>query len=179
MSWFGGNGGRWGDRDNRIEELKREKAELERENAKFRSMQELLDARTAELTEAQTFLSMVDNLSERDVLSIVESLNEHILQLAASLTDAWEQLEPSQATGPIEDPTSQPYHSILVQLARERNSTGLIYLLQSRLCYQAVIMTSSWVRNKEPGELGSVYQHLSASGEHFIINTKLYATYVS
>ena len=100
--------------------------------------------------------------------------------LATSLAEAWETLEPSQATGPIEvNLTSQPHHSVLVQLARERDSTGSTYLLQSHLCYQAVIMTSSWVHNQEPGGLGTIYQHLSASGEHHIISTKLHLTYVS
>ena len=142
--------------------------------------EELLQARTAELSEAQTFLSKVDRLSEMEVLDIVKSLNENIFQLATSLADAWEKLEPSQATGPIEvDLTSQPHHSVLVQLARERDSAGSTYLLQSHLCYQAVNMTSSWVHNQEPGGLGTVYQYLSASGEHRIVNTKLYVTYVS
>ena len=156
-------------------------------DARTRSMQErlkkteeLLQARTAELSQAQNFLSKVDHLSEMEVLGIVQSLNENIFQLTASLTDAWERLRPSQATGRIEvDLTSQPHHSVLVKLARKRDLTGLTYLLQSYLCYQAVEMTSSWVRNRKPGELGSVYQHLSASGEHRIINTKLCITYIS
>jgi len=147
---------------------------------RFKKTEELLQARTAELSEAQTFLSKVDRLSEMEVLGIVKSLNENILQLATSLAEAWEKLRPSQATGPIEvDLTSQPRHSVLVQLARKRDHMGLTFLLQSRLCYQAVEMTSSWVRDQELGRLGSIYQHLSASGEHRIINTKLYVTYVS
>ena len=185
-----------------IAKLKQGNARLEQEKAKLhgsskedveaqaqqaRSMQEqlkkteeLLQARTAELSEAQTFLSKVDHLSDMEVLDIVKSLNEKIFQLATSLTDAWERSRPPQATGPIEvDMTSQPHHSVLVQLARGRDTMGLTCLLQSHLCYQAVNMTSSWVHNREPGGLGTVYQHLSASGEHRIVNTKLYVTYVS
>ena len=182
-------------RDDWIAQLENENAELsssfreatEAQARQARLMQErlkqteeLLEVRTARLSEAQTFLSTEDHLSEMEVLSIVRDLNENILQLAASLTAAWERLRPSQATGPIKvDLTSQPHHSVLVQLARKQDLTGLTFLLQSRLCCQAVIMTSSWVHNQEPGRLGSVYRHLSASGEHRIINTELYVTYVS
>ena len=194
--------GECGNRDDRIAKLEQENARLEQENAKLhgslkeaveaqtrqaqsmqewsKQTQELLDARTARLSGAQTSLSTTNRISEMEVLSIVQSLNENILQLAASLTDAWERLGPSPATGRIEvNLTSQPRHSVLVQLARKRDPTGLTFLLQSHLCYQAVEITSSWVHNREPGELGSVYQHISASGEHRIINTKLYITYVS
>ena len=139
----------------------------------LKQIKELLEARTAELSGAQAFLSTADRLSEMEVLGIVRDLNENIFQLAVGLTDAWEKLESSQATGPIEvDLTSQPRDPVLVQLARKRDLTGLTYLLQSFLCHQAVDMTSSWVRNQELGGLGSVYRRLSASGEHCIINTE-------
>ena len=170
-------------RDNRIAELERiteaQAQEVRGVEERLKKTEELLQVRTAELSEAQTFLSKVDHLSEMEVLDIVKSLNEKIFQLATSLTDAWERSRPSQATGPIEvNLTSQPHHSFLVQLARNRDTTGLTCLLQSRLCYKAVEMTSSWIRNRKPGELGTVYQHLSASGEHHIIN-RSYITYVS
>ena len=139
----------------------------------LRQIKELLGARTAELSGAQAFLSTADRLSEIEVLGIVHNLNENIFQLAVGLTDAWERLGPSQATGPIEvDLTSQPRDPVLVQLARKRDLAGLTYLLQSFLCHQAVDMTSSWVCNQEFGGLGSVYQRISASGEHHIIDTE-------
>jgi len=171
-------------RDDRIAKLEQEMEAQARQvrsmEEQFKKTEELLQVRTAELSEAQTFLSNVDRLSEMEVLSIVRDLNENILKLAASLTDAWERSRPPEATGPIKvDPTSQPHHSVLVQLACKQDLAGLTFLLQSHLCYQAVEMTSSWVRNQEPGGLGYVYQHLSASGERRIVNTELYVTYVS
>ena len=174
-------------KDDRIAKLEHDIAdmsgvwqEMEAQARKARTMEEelkqtkeLLETRTAELSAAQTFLSTVDRLSEMEVLGIVRDLNENIFQLAVGLTDAWEKLEPSQATGPIEvDLTSQPRDPVLVQLARKRDLTGLTYLLQSSLCCQAVNMTSSWVRNQESGGLGSVYRRLSASGRHCIIDTE-------
>jgi len=103
------------------------------------------------------------------------NLNENIfqVQLTVGLTDAWEKLESSQATGRIKlDPTFRARVSILVQLVRDRDLTGLTYLLQSHLCYLAMVMTPGWVHNPKLDVLKSVYQHLSASGEHHIINTK-------
>ena len=148
------------------EELKKTKEEL-------KQTRELLEARTAELSEAQTFLSMTDRLSEMEVLGIVRDLNENIFQLAVGLTEERDKLEPLQATGPIEvDLTSQPRDPVLVQLARKRDLTGSTYLLQSFLCHQAVDMTSSWVRNQESGGFGSVYERISASGQYRVINTK-------
>ena len=175
-------------RDDRIAKLERDIAEMHssRQEAaeaqalqarpmeeRLRQTEKLLEARTAELSGAQTFLSTADRLSEMEVLSIVRDLNENIYQVAVSLTEGWEKLESSQATGRIEiDPTSQPRVLVLVQLARNRDLTGLTFLLQSCLCYHAVDMTSGWVRNRELGVLKSVYQRLSASGKYHITNTK-------
>ena len=176
--------GKYGREDDQIAYLNYENAELqdalEAQDRQVRDMQErlkrteeLLEARTAELSEAQTFLSMADRLSEMEVLGIVRDLNENIFQLAVGLTEERDKLEPLQANGPIEvDLTSQPRDPVLIQLARKRDLTGLTYLLQSSLCCQAVNMTSSWVRNQESGGLGSVYRRLSASGRHCIINTE-------
>ena len=183
-------------REERIAQLEHDYAKLrgslqevtEAQARKVRAMQErlklteeLLEARTAELSGAQTFLSTADRLSEMEVLSIVRDLNENIYQVAVSLTEAWENLESSQTAGRIEvDPTSQPHTPVpvLVQLARKRDLTGLTFLIQTVLCYQAVEMTGSWVYNQELGVLNDVYRRLTTSGEHRI-NTKQYVTYVS
>jgi len=130
----------------------------------LKQTKELLDARTAELSGAQTFLSTADRLSEMEVLSIVRDLNEKIYQVAVSLTEGWEKLEPPQATGQMEvDPAPQPHVLVLIQLARKRDLTGLTYLIQSFLCYQVMTMTSSWTYNRDLGVLKHVYQKLSAS----------------
>ena len=140
---------------------------------RLKKTEELLEARSAELSGVQTFLSTTDRLSEMEVLSIVRDLNENIYQVAVGLTEGWEKLGPSQATGRIEvDHTSQPCDLVLVQLARKRDPTGLTFLLQSHLCYLTVSMTSSWVHDRELGVLQYIHQRLSASGEHHIIYTK-------
>jgi hypothetical protein len=76
----------------------------------LKQIEELLGAGTAEHSGAQRApASMADGPSEMEgqLLSIVRDLNENIYQVAASLTQGLEKLEPSQATGRTEvDPTS-------------------------------------------------------------------------
>ena len=145
---------------------------------KLKKTEQLLEARTAELSVAQTFLSTADRLSEVEVLSIVRELNENIFQVAVSLAEGWEKLRSSGATGRKNaDPTSQPRPYVLLQLTRNQDSMGLTCLLQSYLCEQAVNMIPSWDYNQGFVVLRRVYEHLSASGEHHIINTKWCVTY--
>ena len=173
------------DRDSRIAKLEQENAklrgslrEMETQARQAQSMQErlkqtqdLLEARTTELSGAQAFLSTADRLSEMEVLHIVRDLNENIFQIAVILVEEWKKLEPSQTLGRIQvDLTPQPRVPVLIQLARKRDLAGLTYLLQSFLCHQAVDMTSSWAHSRELGALEYVYQRLSASSEHHIIN---------
>ena len=147
-----------------LEEQARQARALEE---RLKRTEELLAARSAELSETRTFLSTTDRLSEVEVLGIVRDLNENIFQVAVSLADEWEKLEPSQATSRMDvDPASLPSGSALIQLARNRDLMGLTYLLQSCLCSQAARMTSSWSRHRELATLKSVHERLSASGEH-------------
>jgi len=107
------------DKENRIEGLER-KVVLYQENAqgwtqrvwvveeRSRQTKELLVARSAELAEAQAFLSTTDNLSGEEA-GIVRDLNENMYQVAADLTEEWEKFESLHSTGPMGvDPTSQP-----------------------------------------------------------------------
>ena len=147
-----------------LEEQARQARALEE---RLKRTEELLAARSAELSETRTFLSTTDRLSEVEALGIVRDLNENIFQVAVSLADEWEKLEPSQATSRMDiDPASLPSGSALIQLARNRDLMGLTYLLQSCLCSQAAKMTSSWSRHRELVTLKSVHERLSASGEH-------------
>jgi len=98
------------------------------------------------------------------VLSIVSDLNENIYQVAVNLSEKWEKLDPSQTTSPMgTDLAPQPHASILVQRARSRDPRGLTFLLQSRLCSQAVEMTSGWGHSRELAVLEPVYQRLTIS----------------
>jgi len=153
-----------------VEEQARQIRQLEKQ---LKQTEELLDSRTEELSGTQTFLSTKDRLSEEEVLDIVRDLNQNIFQVAVRLTEEWEKLEPPPATGRMEvDLTSQSHVSTLVQLVRNRDSTGLVFQLQSCLCSQAVSMTSSWGRHQELAILDSVYERLSTSGEGRIVDVR-------
>lgn len=129
--------------------------------------EELLAARTNELSGTHAFLSTADRLSEVEVLAIVRDLNENIYQVAVQLTEEWEKFDPPPATGREGvAPTSRPRVPALLQLVRNRDPASLTFLLQSWLCSQVVGMTSSWSHDGELALLESIYQRLSASGEY-------------
>ena len=175
-------------RDDRIAELEHEIVKMrgswqkaaEAQAQQAREMEErlkqtegLLRARSTELSRAQTFLSTADRLSEMEVLDIVRDLNENIYQATVSLTEEWEKLGSSQTTARTGvDPNSRTHVPVLVQLARNRDLTGLTLLLQSNLCSQALHMTSSWRHRKELKIINDTYQRLSASGERQAMDTK-------
>jgi len=128
--------------------------------------EELLAMRSAELSAAQSFLSTTDRLSETEVLGIVRDLNENIFQVAANLTEEWEKLGDSGSTVTKDkvDVLSQHYGPALIQLALNRDPTGVTFLVQSCLCNIVTEITSRW-RYGKLAVLGSVYKRLSASGK--------------
>ncbi|KAL1687800.1 hypothetical protein GGG16DRAFT_104852 [Schizophyllum commune] len=65
-----------------------ERGRAARAEADHKNTCKLLEARTAELASAQAFLGSTDELSERDVASRMETLNEEIFQLSALLADS-------------------------------------------------------------------------------------------
>ena len=84
----------------------------------MKQTEELLETRTAELSEAQTFLSTEDHLSEMEVLSVVRDLNEKIFQPAVSLAEDWKKLGSLQHwSNEYQSHFSTPV-PVLVQLAR-------------------------------------------------------------
>ncbi|KAI0704693.1 hypothetical protein C8Q76DRAFT_787401, partial [Earliella scabrosa] len=68
-----------------IEQLRREVAHAKK---KQRGTDELLQTRTTELRNAQTYLGLIDDVAESEVVQLVEHLNGQIFQVAATLVDA-------------------------------------------------------------------------------------------
>ncbi|KAI0824347.1 hypothetical protein BC628DRAFT_1420092 [Trametes gibbosa] len=64
-----------------------------------RSVLALLNTKSAELREAQTFLTKVDAVSDSEVLQLVERLNATIFQTCASVADAFEYSKYDDASG--------------------------------------------------------------------------------
>ena len=151
---------------------------LEKQDQRVQSMadrlaqtEQLLATRSAELAGAQYFLSTTDRLSEADVLGIVRELNENVFQVAANLTEEWEKLGSSRSskftiTQDDIDAFSGFYGPALIGLVLDRNPAGVTFLLQSCLCSIVAQIASRWRHDQEVSMLESVYQRLSASGEH-------------
>ena len=140
---------------------------------KLARTQELLSARTNELSGAQSILSTTDRISEAEVLGIVRNLNENIFQVAATLTEEWEKLASSQShrfTIPKKsvDSFSQFYGPALLHRTFHQDPVAMTFLVQSCLCYLVSQITLSWRRQPHEEEsklLGSVYKRLLASGK--------------
>ena len=153
----------------RREDAQRGPQRLRAAEERLKQTEELLATRTAELAGAQAFLSTADRLSEEEVLNLVRNLNENIYQVAVNLTEEWEKHQSSQVIDSADvDSTLLAHAPALVQLVRNRDSVGLTFLLQSRLCSQVAGMTSRWSHRPELAMLGWVYQQLCDSGEHRI-----------
>ena len=145
------------DKDERIKSLEQENKDLrgtvesqteltQEAEEKLTKTEGLLTTRTAELSGPRAFLFSKDRLSEAEVLGIVRDLNENIYQVSVKLTEEWEKFESSRTTtkkdaGPTPPPTRVP---ALVQLVHDRGPASLTFLLQMRLCTQALNITSSW-----------------------------------
>ncbi|KAI8977712.1 hypothetical protein BD414DRAFT_379910, partial [Trametes punicea] len=61
----------------------------------------LLDTRTAELKEAQTYLSKVDDISDSEVLHLLEHLNSQIFQTAAKIANDLQSSYGTQTNGVV------------------------------------------------------------------------------
>jgi hypothetical protein len=152
------------------ETLKKQEQRFQEMAGRLTRTEELLAARSAELAGAQSFLSTNDRLSEAEVLDIVRDLNENIFQVAANLTEEWEKLGSSRASGFTMDKHdidtfSQFFGCALIRPALNRDPAAVTLLVQSLLCYLATDITSSWRHDREAAILGPIYQRLSASGK--------------
>ncbi|OSC99573.1 hypothetical protein PYCCODRAFT_1438138 [Trametes coccinea BRFM310] len=128
-----------------------DKALLRAENER-KNLIVLLDTRTAELKEAQTYLSKVDDVSDSDVLHLVESINSHVYQTAAKIAndfqssygaqentvarqEAAQRLEESTLVGSdlpsLLVASNHQRDSILVQIALQTLFTTLLFHLSS------------------------------------------------
>ena len=171
------------DKDEQIKSLEQENEDLrgtvesqtkltQEAEEKLTKTEGLLATRSAEFNGSRAFLSTKDRLSEAEVLGIVRDLNENIYQVSVKLTEEWEKFESSRKTTKKDaGPTPPPTRVIaLVRLVHEQDPTSIAFLLQMRLCTQALNITSSWSRYRDFAVLDSVYKRLSASGEHHIVD---------
>lgn len=132
---------------------------------------ELLAARTTELSGAQSFLSTADRRSEADVLGIVRDLNENIFQVAANLTEEWENYRSGRSSRfkiskENINAFSESFGPALVHQVLDRDSAAVTYLVQTCLCDFATRASSNWRHRDEFKTLNSIHERLSASGKY-------------
>ena len=96
--------------DSREGELKASnaaKAELEKALAhgqvERRNLTALLETKTAELKEAQTYMSKVDDVSDSEVLQLAKNINAAIFQIAAKVADDCHSTIDATASRPLRD----------------------------------------------------------------------------
>ena len=179
VRWYRTTKDRISELEKEIEAVSRTHEEtLEKQNRLIHEMGDRLrrtrGLSTTELTEdtrGESSLSPPDRVSEVEALAIVHDLNENVFQVAANLTEEWEELSSSPSdrfaiTGDYVDALSNLYAPALVQQVLDRNPAAVTFLVQSSLCGLVAQITSNWRRNQEVKLLRSVCHLLSLSGKH-------------
>lgn len=139
---------------------------------------ELLEARSTELSAAQSFLSTADRVFDADVVGMVHDLNKNVSRVAANLTQEWKKLGPSPYGRPFIpkeniDDYSQSYGPVLIHQSLQGDPDAVNLLVRSCFCLMVTQITSSWRQGHgaEFGTLGHVYRRLYASGRYRITHS--------
>lgn len=130
------------------EETARELAALK---TSFADQEKLLKTRSAELRQAQAYLSTVDALSHADILGMVERLNSNIFQLAASIADFFQYDKPALVPYQLADRVQRAEMvggrgliTLLMSMRRNADSACVQMALQTALLNLAAYVTTSW-----------------------------------
>ncbi|KAI0738320.1 hypothetical protein C8Q80DRAFT_1114088 [Daedaleopsis nitida] len=151
-------------------ELDQAKRERERMESEQRKTLELLETRTAELKEAQEFLTKVDAVSATEVQNVVRHLNSEIFQTANRIADSpqfrYDLAESGAATeaqrrlktlGYLEPSFISSLHSV----DHTQDSVLLTTALQACMTAYAEWLASSWDRDGRADELlDEIYQRM-------------------
>lgn len=165
--------------EGQIEELTTtHKVALEQQNRRIEAVEDQLRrtkespaTKPTEHTRSKSLLSSPNRVSEAEVLGVVHDLNEHVFQVAAGLTEEWEEFSSSRTdrftvTKEDVDVLSWSYGPSLVNYLLDRNPAAVTFVVQSCLCELATQITSTWRHNQELKALRSAHKLLSPSGEH-------------
>ncbi|KAI0628247.1 hypothetical protein C8Q77DRAFT_1068330 [Trametes polyzona] len=145
--------------------------DLEHLRTKHNETQALLDTRSAELAEAQTFLTKVDGVPDSEVVQLVRNLNAKIFQTANSIVDEFESRERRAPADAVEE--ALRYLSVsgilpsglldtLRGFDRHRDSTLLQVSLQAALTSFVQRVGNIWDFEDEKHSefLGHVYKQI-------------------
>ncbi|TFK50889.1 hypothetical protein OE88DRAFT_191837 [Heliocybe sulcata] len=164
------------ERDHRYQELEAGYHALEK---RLEDQRQLLEARSAELRVAQTFLTKTDTISVTDVKTMVTDLNTDIFQAAVMLADM---LNFRQRTkyGVAESKHAQGRVKAWLEpdfaraLSGANDSSILQIAVRGVICHHCNLIINSWpsqvseggVRSRE--EYKTLYSSMIGSGEHIV-----------
>ncbi|KAI0643477.1 hypothetical protein C8Q79DRAFT_915289 [Trametes meyenii] len=142
-----------------------------------RNLKTLLDTRTAELKEAQTYLSKVDDVTDSEVLRLVQVINSQIFQMSAQISDdfqtsygTYKGREPAERTVSRLEKSScvVPDLPRVLYIANHRDDPILVQLaLQAVLATILCDIASPWkaVSTQHDTLLQSVYAEMCKNAE--------------
>ncbi|KIP02815.1 hypothetical protein PHLGIDRAFT_41993, partial [Phlebiopsis gigantea 11061_1 CR5-6] len=125
--------------------------ELEGLRLAHQNMQSLLDIRSAELRDAQAYLSKTDRVSHADVQRMVESLNAQLFQLAALVTDSvsyaadrkyGDEVQPAYER--VKDRIGEPAANLLLSISHADDPVWVQMALQAVMALSSSCVINSW-----------------------------------
>lgn len=135
-------------------------------SARLSATDKLLLERTIELRAAQAFLTRTDDISEAELVGMIESLNTLISSVSGALSD-WDQRDPAPEILVREAGLEQIRHdfgnSTLEQIAA-RNRVAVTLAIQMHLGYFVERVTSGWGDGQAAEILSEIYGMISTRG---------------
>lgn len=168
-------------KDDEVRQAGRKIDELERTLRAVRNEQSntktLLDTRTAELQEAQAFLTKVDGVSDNEVLQLVERLNSNIYQTCAIITAGFESDYGKNQGGEVREQAYQRISSVGLLSPDMMNALRCFDHQQDSILVQTALQAStvSYVRwlcgtwdfhLHSTATLQSIYRRIKETGAH-------------
>ncbi|PCH36675.1 hypothetical protein WOLCODRAFT_157374 [Wolfiporia cocos MD-104 SS10] len=161
----------WEEESHRSEQITREYERAYADwNDKQQKMAALLETKSAELRSAQTYLTMVDNVSDMDLLRMVRELNSHIFQFTAQLANnlpyshspSRQNTLPADLTLTVKQSVGPDILHLLLARSHSEDPICVQIALQSGMISfaRSVIMTWSLETDIANGQLQSIYNWL-------------------
>lgn len=126
----------------------------------------LLDERTTELSAAQVFLTKVDDVSESEVVGMINNLNTLICSASGALSDTWDQREPIPGTLNDElEQIRQLFGDSMADQIAARNPVAVNLAVQMHLGQFIERITSGWGGGPAETNLAKIYGMISTKGK--------------
>ncbi|KAM5545782.1 hypothetical protein V8D89_000820 [Ganoderma adspersum] len=130
--------------------LAQSRQELRRTNDELQGTVALLDRRSAELRDAQAYLSRPDDVADGEVLRLVEGINSRVFQAAANIADAFqsrygEQRDiPQEAVARVQHLFGDSLLSTLFSIDHSGDSLGVQTVLQAIMVFHTRWLCATW-----------------------------------